>query len=79
MVDVSMTEPRVNPDPDGLGLTEETNAMTYLTSLIGRFRKMLGMGTVSSTAPQAPDPPSDEPAVPPSTPERPIGPTVGSS
>ena len=57
--------------------------MTYLKSLIGRLRKMLGMGADSTTAAPASDPtpvsPAEESAVPSSKPESPVGPTVGSS
>ena len=57
--------------------------MTYLTNLIGRLRKMLGMGAGSTTAPAASDPtpvsPTEEPAVPSPAPESPVGPKVGLS
>ncbi len=57
--------------------------MTYLTSLIGRLGKTLGIGTVSTTVPPASDSthdsgPADEPAGPSSPEETPIASAIGS-
>ena len=56
--------------------------MTYLTNLIGRLRKMLGMGSGATTAPAASDPTPvspDEPAVPSAAPETAVGPKAAFS
>ena len=57
--------------------------MTYFTDLIGRLGKTFGIGGVSTTAPSAADAtdvaPAEQPAVPPSTPETTVAPTIGSS
>jgi hypothetical protein len=55
--------------------------MTHSTSLIGRLRKILGMGPASTTPPPAFDPtqlpPAEQPALPSSEPKKPVGPTLG--
>lgn len=51
--------------------------MTYLTSLIGRFGKTLGIGSVSTTAPATPDTTPAPGAVPPASTASPMeGPAV---